>query len=161
RVLLSTHDHFVTDCAISGGDSGGPYFDLEGRLVGILHGMKDPQLTKRLFGEKAFNAGAGRNPWAGIGTSRISSLLEPMRGEICGRNPRDDSAALRHAVRLSPDQWTQSQDLKKTFEPLTAPLRTSVIMIFNGSIPVALGTVVDRDGLAVSKASTLPSRPRC
>lgn len=162
RVLLSTQDHFITDCAISGGDSGGPYFDLKGRLVGILHGVKDPQVMIHLLGEKAYSASARRNHWAAIGTSRIAAIMDQMsQNQIIGQNSQDDFAELRKAVRLSPDHWAQSQEYKKTFAALTAPLSTSVITIVNGSIPVALGTVVDQDGLAVCKASTLPSLPRC
>ena len=35
RVLLATHQVLGTDCPLINGDSGGPVFDLEGKLVGI------------------------------------------------------------------------------------------------------------------------------
>ena len=35
-VLATKPDRFVTDCPINGGDSGGPFVDLDGRVVGIL-----------------------------------------------------------------------------------------------------------------------------
>ena len=35
RVIAFEEDQLVTDCALIGGDSGGPLFDLQGRVVGI------------------------------------------------------------------------------------------------------------------------------
>jgi serine protease Do len=35
RVLDQTHDFLRTDCALVGGDSGGPLFDMHGRVIGI------------------------------------------------------------------------------------------------------------------------------
>ena len=168
RVLLSEHDYFVTDCRISGGDSGGPFFDLNGRLIGIVNSDCDPDLIIRLYGEKAWDASAWPDDYTVAGAPRIAVLMEQMkRGEFIDQRSRVIeersrlSTALRGALRLRPDQWTQSQNIKKTFEPVTAPLRASVVTVLNGSVPVALGTVVDEDGLAVTKASVLPSRPRC
>src|SRR5207237_1104247 len=42
RVLFQNKDIFITDCLVTGGDSGGPFFDLEGRLVGIVHSNSVP-----------------------------------------------------------------------------------------------------------------------
>jgi serine protease Do len=36
RVVAATADGFCTDCRIAAGDSGGPFFDLDRRLVGIV-----------------------------------------------------------------------------------------------------------------------------
>ncbi|MGE3809262.1 MAG: S1C family serine protease [Gemmataceae bacterium] len=35
RVLSATNNSVVTDCTLVGGDSGGPLFDLDGRVIGI------------------------------------------------------------------------------------------------------------------------------
>ncbi len=35
RVLVSTSDQFICDCLVNGGDSGGPFVDLNGRVVGL------------------------------------------------------------------------------------------------------------------------------
>ncbi len=162
RVLLSTHDCFVTDCRITGGDSGGPFFDLDGMLVGIVYNTCAPDVVLRLFGEKAYNANAWSVETMAIGAPRIASLMERMkRGEIIDRHSPERGAALCSAARLRPDEWTQSRNFKTTFEPVTAPLRESITTILNGSVPVALGTVVDEDGTVVAKASVLPPRPQC
>jgi S1-C subfamily serine protease len=42
RVLYRKEDVFVTDCYLTGGDSGGPFFDLEGRLMGIPFSSSTP-----------------------------------------------------------------------------------------------------------------------
>ena len=38
RVICGTEEFFGTDCMLSGGDSGGPYFSLDGQLLGIMYG---------------------------------------------------------------------------------------------------------------------------
>ena len=38
KLLYSSEIDFVADCPTMGGDSGGPYFDLNGRLIGICDG---------------------------------------------------------------------------------------------------------------------------
>jgi hypothetical protein len=38
RVICGTQEFFGTDCMVAGGDSGGPYFNLDGQLLGIVHG---------------------------------------------------------------------------------------------------------------------------
>jgi len=35
RILLSTSDAITTDCTLVGGDSGGPLFDMQGKVIGI------------------------------------------------------------------------------------------------------------------------------
>lgn len=41
RVLRTERDAYTSDCAIIGGDSGGPLFDLDGKLVGIHSSIGD------------------------------------------------------------------------------------------------------------------------
>ncbi len=47
------------------------------------------------------------------------------------------------------------QDLIEVVKPLTAPFSQSVVRLYSQGEPVAMGVVVDQDGLVVSKASEL------
>jgi S1-C subfamily serine protease len=42
RVLTQRTDHLSTDCPLIGGDSGGPLFDLEGRVIAVHSRISDP-----------------------------------------------------------------------------------------------------------------------
>jgi len=42
RVLTMRTDHLSTDCPLIGGDSGGPLFDLEGRVIAVHSRISDP-----------------------------------------------------------------------------------------------------------------------
>lgn len=42
RVLTMRENHLSTDCPLIGGDSGGPLFDLEGRVIAIHSRISDP-----------------------------------------------------------------------------------------------------------------------
>ena len=46
----------MSDCALVGGDSGGPLLDLEGRLIGIHSSIGEVQIVERilLVGDPAF-----------------------------------------------------------------------------------------------------------
>lgn len=48
RVVSKEGSLFVTDCHITGGDSGGPFFDLDGRLIGIPGGDQVPPAFKNI-----------------------------------------------------------------------------------------------------------------
>ncbi len=47
RVIAGNDTVFGTDCGWSGGDSGGPYFTLDGQLVGIMRGSNPTLLSTR------------------------------------------------------------------------------------------------------------------
>lgn len=166
RVLGSVPEAFVTDCPIVRGDSGGPFFDLEGRLVGIIN-QGDAGVALYFFGkptdsENVFEPGVLEVLYAAVATTRIAKVMDAMKkGEIIPEAGRAHIQALVNAERLPADQWTQGTQIKGYFETITTPLRTSVVTILNGGVPIALGTVVDNDGSAVVKASHLPLRPQC
>jgi len=163
RVLGSTPDAFVTDCPITRGDSGGPFFDLDGRLVGILD-QSDAGVATRFNGIPEVGVidwDVVQDIWTACASPRIAMLVESMKkGDILPGH-RTAQTALAGAKPLAADQWTQGKKTKGIFEPVTRPLATSVVTILNRGVPIGLGTVVDKDGLAVVMASVLPPQPQC
>ena len=162
RVLARSESYFVSDCQVNGGDSGGPFFDLDGRLMGIIQGEA---LTESLQRAKAHS----RMQFKLVGTwsnafvaARFDSLRKgvvttdvgPAR-PLDGRNPLPKDAKI-----LLPDRWMQGRVALEGWRATVAEARKGVVTILDGGVPVALGTVVE-PGLVVTKASLLPPAPRC
>ncbi|VTR92877.1 peptidase s1 and s6 chymotrypsin hap : Peptidase S1 and S6 chymotrypsin/Hap OS=Akkermansia muciniphila CAG:154 GN=BN502_00546 PE=4 SV=1: Trypsin_2: Trypsin_2: PDZ_2 [Gemmata massiliana] len=159
RVLGGVPEAFVTDCRMTGGDSGGPFFDLSGQLVGIIN-CGDAGIYAHFMGgwPEPFDL----DPFSVVSAPRIATLLGALRkGDISPVGRRSHIASLQVAERLPPEEWAQGARIKGTATPLTAPLRDSVVQILNGGVPVALGTVVEGDGWVVTRATALPQKPRC
>jgi serine protease Do len=163
RVLFQNEDIFVTDCLMTGGDSGGPFFDLEGRLVGILHASAVPAGLE----DSLNNLGQGLTrigPWSSI-TNRL--MQQPLDGMV-----RREIAAIDRPARfwgdvddeeiLPRDQWTQGKRTAKAFEGAIRIPRHGVTAILDeAGRRVAFGTIVDSDGWVITPAGTLPAEPKC
>ncbi len=161
RVLCADADSFVTDCLIAGGDSGGPLFDLDGRLVGIIRNSGVPEAVRE----------------AGITDRRVDVLsactacppicakMEAMRrGEIVSEDraaPNRTADAFGKAAVLPVERWSQGAAVRAAYRASVQPARASVVTVQDGGEAVALGTVVGADGWVVTKASLLPAEPRC
>jgi S1-C subfamily serine protease len=158
RVVARTDDTFVTDCLVSGGDSGGPLFDLDGRLVGIVRNSAVGENVRSKAG------GRGGLPFSVTSALSIAARLEAMRGgQITGPGPEiaGEYQALAEAASLPRPQWTQGPDLAAAWADAVTPQRASVVTVLDGEDAVALGTVVGADGWVLTKASELPAAPRC
>jgi S1-C subfamily serine protease len=164
RILLTTDDAFIADCTFCGGDSGAPFFDLNGRLIGVYgpgYGdlalvPKDPMLARRC--DQSFLFSVTRSYY-------IHKVLKAMQHAEClGRNS-DEGRRVNHELnvtaRLRSADYTQGRTTVARFRSVVAATRTSVVQVLNGGVPVALGTVVGEDGLIVTKGSELPPTPRC
>ena len=78
RVLFQNKDIFVTDCLTTGGDSGGPFFDLEGRLVGIIHSSSVPaklEDTLTNLGREPVRIGPGSSTTSRFIQQRLNGML--------------------------------------------------------------------------------------
>ena len=78
KLLYASEIDFLTDCPQDGGDSGAPYFDLNGRLIGIVDGSS--LLGDLLFPDFSWNL--GRAWMRGTPLKEVRSRFERMaRGE--------------------------------------------------------------------------------
>jgi serine protease Do len=164
RVLSRTEDGYSTDCMINGGDSGGPFFDLEGRLAGIVRGTTADLGTLIPTESDSFSR---YNSYLFSATSNAAILarFDAMRGgAVDETNGNNFDIPLVKAARLPAKDWSQGAATRAAFRSAAESSRASVVVVLNGSIPVALGTVVERDGDSAwlaTKASELPRRPTC
>ena len=164
RVLSRTQDGFVTDNLINGGDSGGPFFDLEGRLAGIVRGGTADLASIVPKSPDLFN----RNSYfvfSGTSDKVILAELDAMKaGQVNDSNNNNYDMPLVKAKRLPDEDWTQGLATRAAFRSLAESSKPSVVAVMNGPAQVAFGTVVEQDGASawlVTKASELPMRPGC
>jgi len=165
KVLYRSDTTLVTDCLENGGDSGGPYFDLDGNVVGISRKsfmMVDLPYPQRMFMMKIGNLWSAATP-----TTVIRGRLDAMaRGATIEPTPAErtkftTTSEPRSADLLSEDQWTEGTKSLELFRQANTGVNASVVEILAGDIRAALGTVVDADGLVLTKASEVPDRPQC
>jgi serine protease Do len=164
RVLSRIDEIFSTDCAGSGGDSGGPYFNLDGQLVGIA-GEGGGQTWLALTPEDPLFA--LRAVWSMKVTAAplIHDLFDGMRrGEVSPvtveQYPSMDGR-LAAAEHLRVADWSQGSATLAVYRSIVQPARSSVVVILNQGVAVALGTVVGAEGWVITKASELPPDPTC
>ena len=160
RVLGSRQDSFVTDCRCSGGDSGGPYFDLDGRLVGIVGGpssdwpLVDQAFRNRLDHEQGFSLPNAASPFI------LARLADMKRGEV-HLSHESPQARVRTARALSAREWSNGLTTLAAYRWATGCAASSVVSVLDGDSQVALGTVADAGGSVLTVASQLPAQPRC
>src|SRR5262249_52254015 len=164
RVLCQTDDYVVTDSGTTGGDSGGPLFDLDGRLVGILRG---PGISAEMPEWLRYAAAKAWRPGPGVAYSAnrlIASRMDDMRR---GKLSPVDEAAIRKTTRkyekaesFPVDRWSQGKEVRTAYRDVVKQARSSVVAVLSEDETVALGTVVGADGWVVTKASELPLEPK-
>jgi serine protease Do len=108
RILASRRDFIKTDCTLVGGDSGGPLFDLDGKVVGI-HSRIGGELTAnihvpiktyrdtwdRLVAKEIWGAALGSAPYIGVEGERdakvakLAKVFPGQPGDKAGLKPGD------------------------------------------------------------------------
>ncbi len=160
RVLWSAEGLFVSDAPLDGGDSGGPYFDLDGRLVGIVFSSWSPV--------RSSPSARGMIPHSVNALSRLRERVEAMaRGEV--RQPSPEVAPEVRAFQeraakipaLPADRWSQGRTTLAGYRDVVDPTRSGVVAVLDGDRTAVLGTVVAAEGLVVTVASRVPDGPRC
>lgn len=135
RIAGSGRTSTYANCLIVSGDSGGPLFDLEGRLIGILDLSIGPEL---------------RHPgiWADI--CRIHDGATFLTDS-------DDEEVVKlgftNGKRRAVDTQRQLED-KVCPELLESARRATVEVLIDGQ-PNILGTIVDPDGIVLTKRSEI------
>jgi len=164
RVTGGTAEIFGTDCMVTGGDSGGPYFSLDGQLVGIVYFGAFP-MRMHLADTSFYRRNGGSGLFKVTGSKAIDSLLDAMlRGEI---SPYDEKESVRidrelaKSARLQPADFSQGSASLAQYRSIVERTRSSVVVVLNAGVPVSLGTIVGAEGWVVTKASELPAQPTC
>jgi serine protease Do len=162
KLLYRAETTFLTDCLLNGGDSGGPYFDLDGGLVGIL---KSARPIEGLPFPDNLVMKTGGWWWHATPAKLIRARLEAMtRGEVLRATPAEVSKyqkPIRAGELLAEDRRTQGAKTLEDFREAAKAARGSVVEVLDGDATASLGTVVDADGLVLTKASELPDGARC
>ena len=161
RVLFTRSDFFVTDCVITGGDSGGPFFDLDGRL-----GLVNNSVVPRAKYSAQISGTDLVSPMSGL-TSRFvrQNLSDMQEREIVRFHQQtaqqfDCYSAAKDTLPLP--HWTQGEATSEAFQMIAHTARPSVVsMLDENNRDILLGTIVNSAGDVVTVASLLPATPRC
>lgn len=164
RVRALSGLNFATDCLVNGGDSGGPFFDLEGRLVGLVLGAT-ADLIKLVPEEPGEFSRDSQFVFAGTRAEVIAAELKAMKkGQVGVGTVHGYDHPLLAAPRLPSRSGTYGSAVRNEFVPVTQPLSRRVVTILEGDSSVALGTIVAGDSSGVwvlTKASEIPKNPVC
>ncbi len=160
---IRKHGFFVADCFVNGGDSGGPLFDLDGRLVAIIRASAMPHIVRPNFGGVRPRH---RSVFSYTTSARVREVLPKMlEGKVLPDRPpqrREEYSCLRSTTQVPPDCWTQGSYTCRAYGNATKKVGQSVVEIRDGDgKAVSLGFVVGDDGWLMTRSATLPLYPVC
>jgi len=140
RVIRLAEDALQTDCTISPGDSGGPLFDMHGRVIGIHSAISSSVADNFHVAVTEFYKG-----WDTPSATEPAGAQEAAVSPVLGRN-----------------RFRSGEETLRAFAPVSAATRQSIVKFNVDGATVALGTVMDTNGLALTKASELkPGKLTC
>ena len=152
RVLYEDESYFVTDCNQTGGDSGGPYFNLDGHFVGLVerfakkewpgHGYEQLPVSwrpKELSTPLSLHIATNPEMIA-------QSIAQMKRGEMITEGGRKSLRVESTVPSLPESEWTSGTDTAKAFREVVGPSSATVVEIVDATgMCVMLGIAVDRD----------------
>lgn len=155
-----------TDATVYPGDSGGPLFNLSGEVVAIHSNIGYDVLENQHV-----PVGVFRERWEEFKSSK--EFGKPIdvsgEGEFSALDLVPESILMFYDTIASwfiapPDWYGLAKDSAETLEsirPLTEPLARSIVDVLADERPVAMGVVVGRKGLILTKASALQGELLC
>ena len=169
RALLGTYDDYIqTDATINRGNSGGPLFNLDGEVIGVVTAILSPDGRSIGIGFAMSSAvvtnvvsqlqefGETRRGWLGV---RIQDVSPDMIGAIDGLT--EASGALVTDVPDGPakDAGMLAGDVILTFDGQEVPnTRQLVQMVGNAPVGKVVNVEVLREGEVTTVAVTLGRR---
>jgi len=148
RILRVTDTTIVTDCSLIGGDSGGPLFDLQGKLIGIhsrigvdvddnMHVPMKVFITSwdRLANSEAWGTLPGFKPVIGVTASRTSDAKkECVIGNVSANGPAAQAGvkAGDQIVRFNGSEITSFDRLKEEVDATVPGERVTLEVLRDG-----------------------------
>lgn len=162
RVLRVTPTAITTDCPMMGGDSGGPIFDMDGRVIG-----QNSRTAGGITGNVHVPIDVYLNNWSRMmrgedwGTAmpsgRRSDEDEEDSQYVAAAPPARPTPTKPRVIRSGPNE-RNNDEVRQAFREATQPYARSTVRILGDDKPIALGTIVTANGLIVTKASQLKGR---
>ncbi|MEO9851434.1 MAG: trypsin-like peptidase domain-containing protein [Reichenbachiella sp.] len=139
---ITSHGYLKTSCIMMPGDSGGPLFDLKGRVIGICSYIKD---------------GINENYYPAIDKVKENwERLEYAETFYDERQP-DEASFINASIESSPDVFKGGKEgLKSMFQEGSKEIGESVVKIesiIDGNKLEVYGTLIDSKGYIISKSS--------
>ncbi|WP_231934354.1 trypsin-like peptidase domain-containing protein [Botrimarina colliarenosi] len=167
RVVVSEAEFFVSDCNVTGGDSGGPFIDLDGEIVGIPsalvadernYGMSNYEWAQRKSGSPILSSAIPARHILSQWNQMLAGKVLPLKGDTSRQ-----SRLLQKVDRILPSvNWMQGGSLEKAFSLASNDANGWVVRVLDSSgQQVSLGTICSSDGKVVTVNGTLPDSPRC